>query len=75
MSKSKKLKKPREASWRSSLLYRVHLFDSRWPVCGFRLVWAVVGYKWVRICTPITNIKFKMRRTDWDQLGLREQVT
>ena len=34
-------------------------FDMRLPVSGTRLVWAVVGYKWVRICTPIQT-KFRV---------------
>lgn len=67
-------KKPSEKAWRTSRLYRVHLFDQRWPVAGFRMIFAVVGHKWVRCVTPITNIKFKMSRADWDALQVCEEV-
>ena len=30
------------------------------PVGGERLVWAVVGRKWVRICLPVCNTKFRI---------------
>jgi hypothetical protein len=68
------LPRPMEATWKNAKLYRVHLMDSRWPVCGTRLVWAIVGYKWVRICTPIQNTKFRMRRADWDNLSTRDFI-
>lgn len=68
------LPKPMEATWSNAKLYRVRLMDSRWPVCGTRLVWAVVGYKWVRICTPIQHDKFKIRRADWDNLSVCELI-
>lgn len=62
------LPKPTEATWKNAKLYEVRLMDSRLPVCGTRMVWAVVGYKWVRICTPIQLDKFRMRRAEWDAL-------
>ncbi len=61
--------KPKEAAWDNAKLYRVDFFDMRLPVSGTRLVWAVVGYKWVRICTPIQNKKFRMRRGEWDKMS------
>ena len=61
--------RPKEAAWDNAKLYRVDFFDMRLPVSGTRLVWAVVGYKWVRICTPIQNKKFRMRRGEWDKMS------
>jgi len=61
--------KPKEAAWDNAKLYRVDFFDMRLPVSGTRLVWAVVGYKWVRICTPVQNKKFRMRRSEWDKMS------
>jgi hypothetical protein len=40
----------------------------KWPRCGTRLVWAVVGRKWVRVCIPIELIKFRMSRNEWDRI-------
>ena len=67
------IKKPVEATWRTAKLHTVD-FTSIYmrqickslPVGGERIVWAVVGRKWVRLCTPITNIKWRMKRSEWD---------
>ena len=64
-----KIARPKEAAWDNAKLYRVDFFDMRLPVSGTRLVWAVVGYKWVRICTPVQNKKFRMRRGEWDKMS------
>ena len=61
--------RPKEATWDNAKLYRVDFFDMKLPVSGTRLVWAVVGYKWVRICTPIQNKKFRVRRGEWDKMS------
>jgi len=60
--------KPKEATWNTAKLYRVDFYDMRLPVSGTRLVWAVVGRKWVRVCTPIQNKKFRMRVSEWDKM-------
>ena len=60
--------KPKEATWSTAKLYRVDLYNVKWPRSGTRLVWAVVGRKWVRICVPIEWIKFRMRRDEWDAI-------
>ena len=44
------------------------MYNVKWPRSGTRLVWAVVGRKWVRICIPIELIKFRMRRDEWDAI-------
>ena len=73
MAKRIKTPKPKEATWRTAQLYWADFYNVKWPVCGNRRVWAVVGHKWVRICTPIQNLKWRIRRSEWDQLpGLRQ---
>ena len=68
-----KTRKPKEATWRTAKLYAADFYNVKWPVCGSRLVWAVVGHKWVRLCTPIQNDKWRMKRSDWDALpGVRQ---
>ena len=59
---------PTEATWANAQLYRCDLYDTRYPVSGTRLVWAVVGRKWVRLCTPIQHQKWRIRRDDWDKM-------
>lgn len=60
--------RPVEATWSNAKLYRVDLYNVKWPRCGTRLVWAVVGRKWVRVCIPIELIKFRMSRNEWDAI-------
>ena len=58
---------PTEATWANAKLYRCDLYDTRHPVSGTRLVWVVVGRKWVRLCTPKQHQKWRMKRADWDK--------
>lgn len=37
--------KPSEATCRTARLYQADFYNVKWPVCGCRLVWAVVGRK------------------------------
>ena len=67
--------KPPEKTWAKSTLHRVYLgVKAPAGMAGLRLVWAVVGYKWVRLCTPITNIKLRIRRSEWDRLSPGDRV-
>ena len=60
--------RPPEATWADAKLYRCDLYDTRYPVCGTRLVWVVVGWKWVRFCTPVQHDKWRIRREEWDNI-------
>ena len=67
------IKKPVEAPWRTAKLYSVDFTTlymlqrcKSLPVGGKRIVSAEVGRKWVRICLPVCNTKFCMRRQAWD---------
>ena len=59
--------RPLEKVWQKAVLYFCDLYDYRWPVCGWRLVWVIVGRKWVKCCTPIQHQKWRMKRADWDK--------
>ena len=63
-----KTPKPTEATWQNAELYRVDMYNVKWPRSGTRLVCAVVGRKWVRVCIPIELIKFRMSRNEWDAI-------
>ena len=69
LTKEMTIPRPKEATWDNAKLYRVDFYDLRLPVSGTRLVWAVVGRKWVRICTPVQNKKFRVRRGEWDKMS------
>ena len=60
--------RPPEKTWADAKLYRCDLYDTRYPVCGTRLVWVNVGWKWVRLCTPIQHDKWRIRRAEWDKI-------
>ena len=62
--------KPTSKSWATSKLFNVYFKDLRLPVCGLRYAWAVTGSKWVRICIPIHDIKFKVKRSVWDRMDV-----
>ena len=62
------IQRPPEKTWADAQLYRCDLYDTRYPVCGTRLVWVVVGRKWVRFCTPIQHDKWRIRREEWDKI-------
>jgi len=66
--------RPQGKTWSTAELHRVYL-GLRAPsgMAGLRLVWAIVGYKWVRLCTPGTNIKIKIRRNEWDGIPLSDR--
>ena len=70
--------KPHSKSWRTAKAYYVDFtsiylrkINQRLPVSGGRICWAVVGRKHVRICLPVCNTKFRMRRSEWDMSPVR----
>ena len=65
-----KTKRPTGKTWKTAKLFKVYLgMKAPAGAAGLRLMWAIVGHKWVRCCTPITNAV-------WDELpaGDRELV-
>ena len=63
--------KPTSKSWSTAKLFNVYFKDLRLPICGLRYCWAVIGHKWVRVYIPISTIKFKVRRSQWDQMDVQ----
>ena len=59
-----------KGTWKTAKLFKVRLFEQRLPICGSFLVWAKVGYKWVKIMSYTHTVKFKMTRKAWDELKL-----
>lgn len=64
--------RPQGKTWKTAKLYRVYL-GLGFPVCGFRFIWAVVGRKHVRLCTPITLIKFRTTLVKWQAIDPKDR--
>jgi hypothetical protein len=64
--------KPATNSWRTAKPFSADLYNLRWPLAGTHMIWAVVGHKWVRVYKPVTNVRFKIKRADWDLTAKRE---
>ena len=73
------LEKPLSNLWANAQRYSANFYDTRYPICGQYLVYAVVGRKWVRITqgdlvstdksTRTHLARFKMPLSEWQQLN------
>lgn len=62
-------KRPSGQRWQAAKLYRVDLYETRFPLCGTRMMWVRVGHKWVHLAAPNQLDKFKIRRSEFDKLN------
>ena len=72
------LEKPLSNSWANAQRYSADFYDSRYPICGKYLVYAVVGRKWVRVTqgdlvSPSSDLRshlsrFKMSIHEWNNM-------
>ena len=65
--------KPNAKKWQNAELWELSLYNNKWPVCGQRMVWCMVGTKMVYCCTPFLHQKFKMRRKEWNEMTGKER--
>ena len=65
--------KPKEKTWTNSKLYGIYIMDVRYPICGYRNVWVLIGRKWVRCCEPISWKKFRMKLEDFNNVIRKEK--
>jgi len=74
-SNSKYLKRhrPKKGKFKNAKLFRVYLEHGH-QVCGHRIVLAVTGRKWASYLIPISNIRKRMRLSDWNALRAEEIV-
>lgn len=68
-------RRPKGERWQAAKLYRVELYETRFPLSGVRLMWCRVGHKWVHLAAPNQLDKFKIRRTEWQKLYPQEVST
>ena len=65
-------RKPSAKSWKTSKRFQVYFGSATHPLGGLRIIWAVVGIKWVRICHPICGVRHKIKLQEWQKLDIKE---
>lgn len=65
---------PKAKKWQKSERWQVGLWDNRYPLCGLRCFWVLVGTKWVYMAAPICETKIKMKRTEWNGIKDKERL-
>jgi len=59
---------PKPKKWQKAERWRVGLWDNRYPLCGLRLLWVLVGTKHVQMSAPVCLTKMRMTRKEWNKL-------
>jgi hypothetical protein len=59
---------PKGNVWNNAEMYRVYLNLPRLSLCGTRLLWVVVGRKWVKLCTLVEDTKMRISISEWNNL-------
>ncbi len=73
------LEKPLSNLWANAQRYSANFYDTRYPICGQYLVYAVVGRKWVRVTQGDLVLpngeerhqlpRFKMPLKEWEKIN------
>ena len=64
---------PKQKKWKTAERWEVGLFDNKFPLCGQRMLWVLVGTKHVYMAAPVCETKMKMTRKEWDKLKCKER--
>ena len=59
---------PKGNVWNNAEMYKVYLNLPRLSRCGTRLLWVVVGRKWVKLCTLVEDTKMRISINEWNNL-------
>lgn len=59
---------PKSKKWQKAERWRVGLWDNRYPLCGLRLLWVLIGTKHVQMSAPVCLTKMRMSRKEWNKL-------
>tara|TARA_X000000950_G_scaffold16656_1_gene18132 strand:+ start:16179 stop:16637 length:459 start_codon:yes stop_codon:yes gene_type:complete len=59
---------PKAKKWQKAERWKVGLWDNRYPLCGLRLLWVLIGTKHVQMSAPICLTKMRMSRKEWNKL-------
>ena len=57
---------PKAKKWQKAERWQVGLWDNKYPMCGLRLLWVLVGTKHVYMSAPVCETKMKMTRKQWN---------
>ena len=78
------IQKPPSKTWSTALRYKADFYDTRYPICGRYLVYAVIGRKWVRVTQGDLVMpngeerhqlpRFKMPLKEWEKIN-KERFT
>ena len=59
---------PKGNVWNNAEMYRVYLNLPRLSLCDTRLLWVVIGRKWVKLCTLVEDTKMRISINEWNNL-------
>lgn len=67
------LNRPKAKKWQKAELWEVGLWDNKYPLCGQRMLWVLVGTKHVYMSTSVCETKMRMSRKEWNILQDKER--
>ena len=77
------IEKPLSPVWKNAQRYKARFFESKHPLCGTYLVYAVVGRKWARVSQgdlvlPDKSSRYQLPRfrisvKEWERLPVKEK--
>jgi len=64
---------PKQKKWQNAERWEVGLYENKYPLCGQRMLWVLIGTKWVYMAAPVCETKMKMTRKQWNALTYKER--
>ena len=59
--------------WQKAERWQVGLWDNKFALCGLRMLWVVIGTKWVYMSAPVCQTRMKITRKEWNALTDKER--
>ena len=77
------IQKPISNIWKNAKRFRARFFETKYPICGTYLVYAVLGRKWAMVSqwelvSPCGELRhqlprFRMHINEWNKLPVKEE--
>lgn len=64
---------PKQKKWQNAERWEVGLYENKYPLCGQRMLWVLIGTKWVYMAAPVCETKMKITRKQWNELTYKER--
>ena len=64
---------PKAKKWQKAERWQVGLWDNKFALCGLRMLWVVIGTKWVYMSAPVCQTRMKITRKEWNALTDKER--